>query len=87
MSLPDSVRESLYADFRALGQQITAKNTERYNAARELNRMDAAIEELIAKRQELADHALASGEDFDAVEREQHLMATMGRDYDPMAQW
>lgn len=85
MSLPARARQALYSDYVALGNSLRSKHAERAEAERTLRRIDSEIEDLTQQRTQLNEHAAASGEDFDAVEREQQLMAAMGRqEYDPM---
>jgi hypothetical protein len=86
VSLPARARQALYGDYIALGSNsLRSKHAERTEAERTLRRIDSEIEDLTQQRKQLNEHAVASGEDFDAVEREQHLIRAMDRgEYDPM---
>jgi hypothetical protein len=85
MSMNAATREALYNSYRALGNSLRQKHAERGEAARTLKRIDTDITYLEQQRKEIADHAATSGEDFEAAEQEQAMIAAVGREqYDPM---
>jgi len=88
VSLNAAARQALYNEYSALGTKLRQKHAERVEAERTLKRIDAEIESLNQQRKEIAEHAATSGENFEAVEQEQHAMASMSRQqYDPMRTW